>query len=60
MLAGAVVQDDVAFDTNGFRLDAMSETCGMCLGAGRGHAAFAGFGTPSGENHQVVPSVPPP
>ena len=49
MLAGAVVQDDVAYDPNGFKLDAMSETCGMCLGAGRGHAAFAGFGTPSGE-----------
>ena len=39
MLAGAVVQDDVAYDPNGFKLDAMSETCRMCLGAGRGHAA---------------------
>ena len=42
MLAVAVVQDDVAYDPNGFKLDAMSETCGTAFGvSSRGQAAFA-------------------
>ena len=59
MLAGAVVQDDVAYDPNGFKLDAMSETCGICLGAGRGHAAFAGLGSLAGER-KWCPQCPHP
>ena len=50
ILAGAMVQDNVAHDANGFKLDAMSETCGMAFGASsRGHAAFAGVGSLVGD-----------
>ena len=61
MLAGAMVQDNVAYDANGFKLDAMSETCGMALGASnRARGVRRRRQSSRRQTSQVVPTVPPP